>query len=302
MITFIKRIAKSGWFNFKRQVYLSFASCSVLTVTICLISFLFLSSVILGFLVGEVKNNADISVYFVLDFSEDEVLSLKSELEAMDKVEKVEIITKEQALEDFIQRHKEEDELMDSLIELGFNPFLTSLSINASDVEKYEELEIFFSDSRFDHLIEKVDFHKRQEVIQRIFQVTGLINFLGIFVSLIFIFVSVLITFNTVRLAISSQGKEIETMRLVGASNKFIRGPFLIQGAICGLIAFVISLILVAIFSLAFTPKIASIFPGFRIFNFFRQDFWWLVLIQLVFGLVLGIVPSYIAIKKYLEI
>ncbi len=302
MITFIKRITKSGWFNFKRQAYLSFASCSVLIVTISLISFLFLSSVILGFLVGEVRNNADISVYFVFDFSEDEVLDLKAELEAMDEVEKIEIIPKEQALEDFIQRHKEEDELMDSLIELGFNPFLTSLSINASNVEKYEELEVFFSDPRFDHLIEKVDFHKRQEVIQRIFQVTGLMNFLGILVSLIFVFVSVLITFNTVRLAISNQGKEIETMRLVGASNNFIRGPFLIQGAICGLIAFVVSLAIVAIFSLAFTPKIASIFPGFRIFNFFKQDFWWLVLIQFVFGLVLGIVPSFIAIKKYLEI
>jgi len=302
MLIEIKRIFKSGWRNFKRQGNLSFATCLILVITISLISFLFLSQKILNFAVSEIRERADISVYFKEDCSEKEIFELKEKLAEFSEVKEIEYVSSNEALENFIKRHKEEKTLMESLSEIGKNPFLASLNIKAFQVGEYEKLADFLGKDEFSNLIEKVDYHKRKSVIEKIFKITTFFEGAGIAISLTLVLLSILITFNTIRLAIYSQKEEIGIMRLVGASNWFIRGPFLVQGAICGIFAFLFSFLILSLSFYFLNPKISIFFPDFEIFNFFQSNLKNIVLIQLIWALGLGIIPSFVAIRKYLEI
>jgi len=302
MLTLAKRILKSGWLNFRRQTNLSFAACLILVITVSLITFLFLSHKILNFALTEIKARADISVYFREDCPEKEISELKEKLTEFVEVEEVEYVSREEALESFIERHKEEKTLMDSLAELGFNPFLASLNIRASEANSYEKLANFLEGDDFSSFIEKVDFYKRKPVIERVFRITSFVDAAGIIISLVLVFLSVLLTFNTIRLTIANQKEEISIMRLVGASSWFVRGPFLIQGLICGILSFIISFIIVGLSFYFLSNEIDAFFPGVEIFSFFKNNLQNIVLIQFACGLGLGIIPGLVAIRKYLEV
>lgn len=301
MIIELTRIIKAGWKSFRRQGNLSFATCLILVITISLITSLFFSRKVLNFAIAEAKAKADVSVYFSRESTEEDILKVKKQLSDFEEVEEIKYLSKEQALEDFINRHRNDKDLMDSLLEVGANPFLASLNIKAKEVSEYEKIASFLEGQEFGGLIEKVDFHKRKSVIEKIFDVTGFLDKAGIFISLSLILVSLLITFNTIRLAIYNQKKEIEIMRLVGASNWFIRGPFLIQGAICGLVSFVVAFFLMGLSFNILNAKLLGLFPGFQLLTFYKSDFSEMLFLQIISGLILGVVPSFIAIRKYLE-
>ena len=302
MLTTFKRILKFGGQDFKRQANLSFATCLVLVITVSLISSFFLFRIALNFLLDEVRGKADISVYFRESCEEEQMFELKDEILASEAVKEAELISREQALERFIEKHQDEESLMESLVEVGANPFLASLNIKANGVDEYDDIVALLEQERFQDLIEKVDYYKRKPVIERIFEITNFTNKAGVVIVAIFVFLSILISFNTTRLVIDSQKDEVSVMRLVGADNSFIRGPFLVQGVICGLLSFLISFLLVGLLSFFLTPELATIFPELHFFNFFQTHFWSLILVQIALSLVLGIFPSYIAIKKYLRI
>ena len=169
MFTILKRIFESGIKNFKRQGNISFAASSVLVITISLISFLFLLHQILGFVVDDMRAKADVSVYFQQDAPEQEIFDLQDKLADFPEVKEIEYVSTAQALENFIIRHKNEDDLMESLQELGANPFLSSLNIKAIDANSYEVIVGFLESDDFKDIIKKVDFYKRKETIEKIF-------------------------------------------------------------------------------------------------------------------------------------
>ena len=302
MLLSTQRIFKGGFQNFRRQSNLSFATCLILVMAVSLISFVFLSHKILNFAVNEIKNKADVSVYFQQECEEQEIFDLKEKLDEFETIDEVEYISKEQALEGFIERHKNEQDIMGSLQELGSNPFLASLNIRAEDTSSYQEVTQFLQGNEFENIVEKVDYYKRKPVIENVFKLTGFLDKIGILVSLILILVALLIVYNTIRLTVYSRKKEIGIARLVGASNWLVRGPFLVQGGICGGLAFILSLIIVGFSFYFLNSKISVFFTGFEIFGFFRNNFAALLLIQMFCSLSLGIIPSFIAIRKYLEI
>jgi len=302
MLLALKRIFKSGFQNFKRQANLSFATCLILVMAVCLISFVFLSHKILNFTINEIKNKADVSVYFQQNCEEQEIFDLKEKLDEFEAIDEVEYVSKEQALEDFVERHKNEQDIIGSLQELGSNPFLASLNIRAGDASSYEEVSQFLEGNEFDNLVEKVDYYKRKPVIENVFKLTGFLDKIGVIVSLILVLVAFLIVYNTIRLTVYSRKKEIGIARLIGASNWLVRGPFLVQGGICGGLSFVLSFIIVGLSFYFLNSNISTFFTGFEIFSFFRNNFGMLFLIQMFCSFALGIIPSFIAIRKYLEI
>lgn len=302
MLTLLKRIFKSGWQNFKRQGNLVFATSSVLIITITLISFLFLGHKIIKFAIDEIKAKADISVYFQETAPEEEIVGLQQKLSGLSGIKGVEYVSREKALEDFVERHKDDKGLIASLEEVGANPFLASLNVSAGEMASYDNVSKFLEGDNFSAIIEKVDFNRRKPIIEKIFDITSFVDKTGIIISAVLIAISVLLVYNTTRLTIYSQKEEIGISRLVGASNRFIRGPFLIQGVLCGILSFLTSLLIVGVTSYFLGPKISAFFPEFQLLALFKNDFRNVVLLQFGCALVLGILPSFLAIRKYLRV
>jgi len=301
MITSFRRIIKFGWVGFLRNKSSSIATVFILLITVSLVTSLFIFKGGTDFVITSIEEKVDISVYFVEESDEEEILSVKSEISKIPEVKKVQYVSKEDALEKFIERHKDEPTLMESLTEIG-NPFLASLSIQAEEPGQYEQISQFLEGSPFNTIIEKVDYYQRKTAIEKLSSMTSGINRAGIFASIIFAILAVLITFNTIRLAIYNSREEIKIQRLVGASNQFIRGPFLVQGVIAGIIATLITL-LIFLPTLSFLkPKIESMMEGLDVYAFFITHLGTIILLQLVTGIALGAFSSAIAIRRYLRV
>lgn len=297
-----KRIIKLGWTTFRRDGELALATLFILVIAISVVTTLFLFREMSNFLTSALQEKVDVSVYFKESVTETEILDLKEELAKMEEIREVSYVSQDQAYKDFVERHEDEEIIMESLEEIGENPFLASLNIKAWKTSQYGTISTFLEHPSFETLIEKVDYFQRKPVIERIFSLTGAINGVGVLFSIILVIVAVLVTFNTIRLAIYNSREEIKIQRLVGAGNWFIRGPFLIQGVMAGILASLICLAIFGLTSWIVSPKIEFFFPGLNLFNIFTENLGLIFLLQFLAGISLGIISSLIAIRKYLKV
>lgn len=302
MIISAKRIIKSGWSSFHRNIALSMASIFIMVIVILFVTFLFFLNPVSKTLIADVEEKVDVSVYFSREVLEEEIFEVKSELSKIEQVKEIEYISQEDAFKIFIEKHKDDPVLIESLTEVGYNPFLASLSIKAREPSQYEQITVFLEAGPFKEVINEVDYHQRKPVIERIFALTSGIKRMGIIFGIVFGLIAVLIAFNTIRIAIHNSNKEISVMRLVGASNKFVRGPFLVQGIIVGFFSALIALFLTFLVSWSINAKVNALIPNINILQIFLSSFFLLFFIQLATGIGLGIISSSIAIRKYLKI
>jgi len=302
MFHLIKRTIKSGWSSFSRDGNLVLANIFILLMAISLITLVFLSHDISKFLISKIEEKADLSVYFKEDVLVDDILSIKKMASEIPGVKEVKYISKEETLKNFQERHKENPILMKALEEVGQNPFLASLNIKAVDAANYQAISQFFENEKISKSVEKIDYYQRKPLIERLFSISSAINRAGISLGIILCIVAVLITFNTIRLSIINLREEISVQRLVGASNWFIRGPFIVQGVFSGVIAAFVSFIIFILLSWFLTPKISIFFPDLNFFYLFREHIVFIFFLQLFSGIGLGVVSSMIAIRKYLKI
>lgn len=302
MLITLKRIFRSAWLSFSRDGGLIIANIFIIVLTISVITSLFLFKDVSRFIISGIQEKVDISVYFKYEIPEKDILAVKEEISEITEVKEVEYVSKDEALEVFTERHKDDPVLMESLAEVGVNPFLASLNIKAFEASQYQSIANFLERSDFENIIEKVDYYERRPVIERIFTLTSNLNKLGIGFSIILIIIAILVAFNTIRLAIYNSREEIKIQRLVGASNWFIRGPFLAQGAMAGFFAALICLLLFTFLTWASSSRIEVLFPGLNIFSLFMANFWLIFSLQLVTGIGLGVISSLIAVRRYLEV
>jgi cell division transport system permease protein len=299
MIAQLKRTIKYGFKIIVRDGEIFLTSVSVLFIVISLISFLFLFRETSKFLIESLKEKADISVYFKENVSEEEILKLKDEISANSQL-RVDFVSKEEALKEFKERHKENSILMEALDEVGKNPFLASLSIKAKETSQYEEIISFLKEK--EPLIEKIDYYQRKPLIERIFTLSSNLEKWGIGISLVLIFISLFVVFNTTRLSIINFKEEISIQRLVGAPNWFIRGPFLVQGVFAGILSAFLSFLILFLVCHLISSKVEILFEGLSLLEIFFSKIWILVLIQFLSGVILGTVPTLIAIRRFLKI
>lgn len=302
MFISLKRVCRSGWLNFRRQGGLTIATIFILVITILQVSSLLLFHQFSQLLISNLKDKADISVYFKPESSEEDILGIKEKVSKIPEVKDVEYVSKEKALEKFIQQHKEEPLLMESLAELGKNPFLASLSIMAREPSLYGQVVDFLEKNSSRQLIEKIDYYQRKTVLEKIAAISKGVGQAEIVFTIVFGLIAVFVAFNAIRLAIYSMREEISIMRLVGASNWFVRGPFLIQGLIAGFFAALIAFLLSLIICYFLSPKIESFFFDINLFRYFLFNFFSILLLQIAVGVGLGALSSIIAMKKYLKV
>ena len=300
MISF-QRVLRSGWEKFSRDKSSSGAALFVMIIVMSVATMLFFLQGMASFMIAGLQESVDISTYLKNTATQEEVAQLKEELESMPEVKEVKYVSKEQALESFVETHKQDEVILESLEIVGQNPLLASLNIKAFSVSQYPAISKFLEDTPLASIISDVDYFDRAPVIDKLSTLTAGIQSAVLLVTLFAGFVAVLVVFNTIRLTIYSSRDEIEIMRLVGASNWFIRGPFIIQGMIVGVLATLITTLLFFPLTLFVGIKLQTFVSGFDLFAYFADNLFLILLLQLTAGIGLGVVSSLIAIRKYLK-
>jgi cell division transport system permease protein len=297
----IQRIIKAGWNNFWRNRWLSLATISVMFLAIFSASVLVLLNVIGQNILITLQNKVDVSVYIKQEVGEQEINKMRSDLMFLGEVKNVVYVSSEEALVKFKERHKENPTLMESVAELG-NPLLPALNIEANNASQYDAIISFLENGKYKESIEKINYKQSKPLIEKLSNFSDKVKRGGLLISIILAVVAGLVAFNTIRLAMYNFKNEVEVMRLVGASDWYIRGPFLVEGILYGAFAALSALIILTPLLYFFSPKISILAPDSNIFKWYTDNFFLFFLLQLILGIVLGGASSIVAIRKYLKV
>lgn len=254
----------------------------------------------------QISSKVDINVYMVTTAEEEEVLALKASLESLPDVREVTYVSRDEALAQFRERHKNEEITIQALEELGENPLGAVLSVRAKETSQYEGIAAYLDEKHMAEspdapLIDRINFNKNKEAINKLTNIINTVDRSSYIAMIILICASVLIAFNTVRLAIFTSREEIGVMRLVGASNMFIRGPFIVQGVLYGFISGILALLVLYPVVLWLGPVTGSFF-NLNIFTYFVTNFGYLFFVLVGSGVLLGVVSSTLAVTRYLRV
>lgn len=303
----IKRVIRAGFFSFWRNGFVSLSSILVMIVTLFVIGSTIFSGVILRSTLDQIKDKVDINVYFLTSATENDILGMKRNLEKLPEVKApVTYVSREDALASFRKRHETDEFTLQALDELGDNPLGAALNIKAKDPSQYESIAQFLQGKSAlsadgSTIIDNINFYKNKEAIDRLTNIINSANSLGFILTIILISISVLITFNTLRLVIFMSKDEISVMRLVGASNGYIRGPFFVAGALYGFVSSIITLILFYPITLWLGNTTESFFVGLNVFKYYTSNFGEFFLVIVGSGIAIGSLSSYLAVRKYLR-
>ena len=301
MFTIIARIIQFGSKGFRRNGWLSTATVAITILALMVFVGLILFRVVTQQAVLSIQDKIDISVYFKNSTSEDQILNIKQSLENLSEVKDVHYVSSDRALELFKTTHKSDQIISQAINELNTNPFQASLSIKAKQPRQYAAIAQYLTAPNLSGYIADVSYAKNQVVIDRLARVIDNVNKAGFTLTLILSLIAGLVVFNTIRLAIYSNREEIGVMRVVGASNALVRGPYMVEGVISGAIAAVASLIIIAPAIYLASPYLGVFIPGLNIFQYFTTNIMTLLGYQLVFGVGIGALSSFIAVRRYLH-
>ncbi len=301
----IKRIVKTGFVNFWRNGVVSVSAILMMTVTLSVVIFLLLGSVLFSLALERIENEIDINVYATTSSTPEEVLKLKQDLEFLPEVDSIKYISREQSLANFKDRHRDDEQTLQAIDELEENPLGAVLNIKAKEIGQYAGIAKFLESKTVlanseVSIIEKVNYYQNKIVIDRLNKIINAINKFGVALSIILMVVSVLITFNTIRLAIFISREEIKVMRLVGANNSYIRGPFIFEGAMYGAISAFVAVILFYPLLFWLNPFIENIF-FVDILAYYFSNILLFFLISFGIGVFFGAIASILAVRKYLK-
>ncbi|KKR74679.1 MAG: Efflux ABC transporter [Parcubacteria group bacterium GW2011_GWB2_40_8] len=271
--------------SFWRNGWVSLASILVVVITLFTIGSLVFFKGGLDALVAQLKDKVDITVYFKPEAQEQDIMTIKTAVSKLSETKDVAYVDREQALESFKERNKNNALLMQSLDELGENPLGASLNIKAKEISQYESIANFLNshmNSGASDYIDKINYFENKRVIERL--------------------VAILVTFNTIRLTIYSSREEIEVMRLVGASNKFASGPFIVEGVMYGVVSAIITMIMFFPVTMWLGALTENFLSGMNVYNYYIQNFGQIFVILLIIGVLICSVSSFIAIRRYLRV
>ena len=298
---------RSGFIGFWRNGTVSLAAIFAMLITLSVVGALMVGNVFLSSFLETVKEKVDVTLYFTIDAQEPDILALKKSLETHPEVNRVEYVTREQALLAFRERHKDDAVMLAALEEVGGNPLRASLNIKAKELSQYESVSKFLEGDTAlspggENIIEKVNYRQNKIVIERMNTILSYTRRVGATIALTLAIMSIMVTVNTISLALYTARDEISVMKLVGAGNNFVRGPFMMQGAMYGIVSAILAATLLYPATFWLGRSTESAFGGLNIFAYYVADFGRLFLSLLGLGIALGIVSSFVALSRYLKV
>ena len=298
----LARVLREGVQNFYRDKWLTLATVIIMTLSLYLIG----TAVFLGFgvshVIDSVENRINISMYFDFTVDEEKILEIKKELEekSIEQVKSVTYISRDQALEDFKEREKDSKEIQEALDMLGDNPLPASLVIVAHNTVDYDNIDQYLH-QEYDEYMMKTNLEKNKDVIGELQQFIIFIRNGGIVLGTIFAAIAILVTLNTVRMSLYAHRKEFEVMRLVGASNLYIKIPTLVEGILYGFVSAVLASVFLVGTIFAINPFAKQIIENINIVDFYSSSMIQVILVIILFGITLGFTSSFLAVQRYLE-
>jgi cell division transport system permease protein len=306
VFTNTRRVVKAGFINFWRNAVVSLSAIFVMTVALFVVGSTILLSVFLESSLQEIRDKVDINVYFNADAQEPDIMIFKRGLEDLPEVSEVEYVSRDLAIENFKKRHANDYLMTQALEELVDNPLGAILNVRAKDPSQYETIAKHILDEQKDdtqnNLVYSVNYGKNKVVIDKLTAITRGVERVSVAVLIVLILIAIVITFNTIRLAIYISREEIAIMRLVGANNSFVRGPFIIEGIIYGMVATLIATALFYPVTLWLKGATNDFYGGIDLFFYYITNLSQIFLVLLGTGMSLGAISSFLAVRRYLKV
>lgn len=306
IITF-ERIVKNGIVGFGRNVWLAIAAIAMMTITLTILLFAVVANATFSHTIDEITSRIDVSVYLKDSVTEEEKNNLISQLEGLDNVASVSYTSKAEALRLYREQNINNPELLTAISETS-NPLPASITIKPHDANNLDSIKAFLDRPEITALQSDPTSYSgdRKAAIDKITSATRFFQQAGIIGIIIFTVVSMLIIFNTIRMAIFNRRDELVIMRLLGASTAYIRGPFVVETVLYGIIAGIISTsICAALFVIASSTLEASSL-GLLDINYsgtyFSDNIWIIAALQIAIGILIGGASSAIATRRYLKL
>src|SRR3989339_490510 len=257
MLIHAKRIIRSGWHSFIRSGFTSIARTLIITITLFVITSLIFVQASLNASLSDIKEKVDVTIYFVPGADEPSIKKVEESLVKLPEIKSITYTSALEALSNFKDKHS--------------NDYLT--------------------------LIDKIDYHQNKMVIDRLTSIINGAKSLGFAVSLVLIIISIIITFNTIRLIIYMSKDEISVMKLVGAGHKYVQGPFIVSGMLVGICASLLTILLFIPISIWLGNHMTD-FIGINLYQYYKSNFLQLFVIMLGSGVLLGSISSFFAISR----
>lgn len=300
----IKRIVKTAFLDFVRNGWLSLTATLIMTLAILTVGVFIILFLSTNKVVAELKDKIDIVVNFKDSASEQIIQKLKTDLLSREQIKSVRYISKEDALEEFKSRRSVKVEVR-QLVTPEDNPLPRGLQIQSVDFKEFDYVSNVIKSPAYASYIDSSSYDDNKDLIESINSSTRFVQNLGLGLSLFFILVATLVIFNTIRLAVVFRAKEIEVMRLVGASEVFVKYPFLIEGSLYAILAVAVSTALIFL-SINVIQAVGggTVFEQFaqRLIPVYFEEFWFVIFVQLLVSLVIGLGASWMSLRKNIKV
>lgn len=300
-----KRVIKFGFINFGRNVWLSIAAILILTLTLITISLSIIQNYDISKSIESINDRLDLTIYFDDKVTEVDIKDIQLKLQSRSDVSNVEYISKEQALK--VWQERPTTQKVKELVTPENNPLPRSLKIKTSDPQSLEVIAKFLESPNYKSKIRRISFADNQKIIQDLIEKNNTMKRTGFVSSLTFIVISLIVIINTIRTIFITRKEEIEVMRLVGATEYFVRGPFIVEAMLIALMATILSSIFL-IAGIVFKQPIIPIFLS-RYFGEFSVDIEQAIianlplitLFQLTIAFSLTVITTTFSMRKYIK-
>lgn len=304
MITF-SRIVRTGMVNFIRNAWLAIAAMAVMIITLTIVLFSIVTNATFNNTVAQITDKIDVSVYLKDSTTKAQGETLARDLRKLPNTKSVVFLSKDEALQRYKDQHKDNTALLSAINETD-NPIPATIHIKPVDLKKVEDTRTYLNKSAVRQLWDDVSYRDdRKAAIDKIAHATNLMRRAGIVTVAIFALISVLIIFNTIRMAIFNRRDELTIMRLLGASNWYIRGPFVVETIIYGVISALTSVLIIHLLFVASSSALQASSLGLLDItyssDYFNGHLIQILLLQLALGILIGAASSFVATKRYLK-
>ncbi|PIX30068.1 hypothetical protein COZ63_01675 [Candidatus Berkelbacteria bacterium CG_4_8_14_3_um_filter_42_13] len=295
------RIIKMATISFWRNRWLSLATTLIIVLTLLIISVFTFLALLVNKTTVSMREKVDLAVYLKDSDSEDQISALSDLISSRPEVKSISYISKEEALSRWRTRYATDQNLQD-IINENDNPLPRSLEVKTKNPEEIGQVADFLQSEDYAPLITRLSYQQNKDMIDRLVKITSFVKKIGSGLSVLFLIISILVVYNAIKLTIIARSDELEIMRLVGATDAYVRMPFVLEGVMYGTAAAIISSVAIVISYSILTPVFVRYLDiGYDVEAFMRASLYQVVIIQFLIALLLGIFCSFWATRQHLK-